>query len=441
MNRTQAIVRSVHGLVVRAQFEGGQPTTGQIFTLEGQDTTKFQTIGIEGSDTLITLNLSDVNVKQGQKLISTGKGIELPVGSNVLGRVFNCFGETIDNGPALKDVTYVPVSDDKSMQLKPHDDLALIETGVKVIDFFAPFVRGRKIGIIGGAGVGKTVLTTELMHNVARSNKELSMFVGIGERIREAYELHNTLAEAKLLQNTIMYIGQMNESAALRFMVGRSAATVARYMRDNTKKDVLLFVDNVYRYLQAGNELSTMLEAASSEGGYQPTLFSELSRFEQNLSTSENGAITTVQSIYVPADDMSDPAVVEVNKQLDSVIVLSRDVMEQGIMPAVDLLATSSSLLTREVVGETHAALVPQVQAILQKYKSLQGIVAIIGQNELSLEDQNNYRTAQQLINYFAQPLSVMEKRSGIKGEYVDRATMLKNVDNIVNGRIVNKLV
>jgi F-type H+-transporting ATPase subunit beta len=434
MNKTQATVSSVHGLIVRADFEGGQPTVGQLFTLDGQDSVRFQTIGIENSGTLITLNLSETNVKQGEKLISTGKGLELPVGPEILGRVFNCFGETIDNGDVLKKASYIPVSDDTNIQLKPHEDTSLIETGVKVIDFFAPFVRGRKIGIIGGAGVGKTVLTTELMHNVARSNKELSMFVGIGERIREAYELHTTLEEAKLLQNTVMYLGQMNESAALRFMVGRSAATVARHMRDTTKKDVLLFIDNVYRYLQAGNELSTMLDEASSEGGYQPTLFSELSRFEQNLSTSENGAITTVQSIYVPADDMSDPAVVEVNKQLDSVIVLSRDVMEQGIMPAVDMLATSSSLLTKEIVGEAHAELVPQVQAILQKYKSLQGIVAIIGQNELSVEDQKNYQTAQQIIDYFTQPLAVMEKRSGVPGEYVDRSTMLKNVTKIVKG-------
>ncbi|MEI8073027.1 MAG: F0F1 ATP synthase subunit beta [Candidatus Saccharibacteria bacterium] len=434
MNHTQAKVVSVNGLIVRAEFEGGQPSVGQIFFLKDDEPTKFQVIGIENSDILVTLNLSELNIKQGDLIVSTGETLQLPAGDGVLGRVFNSFGQTIDSDEPLKNVSYIPVEDDNNTQLKTNPDTTIIETGIKSIDFFAPFVKGRKIGIIGGAGVGKTVLTTELMHNVASQGKEITMFVGIGERIREAYELRNTLADAKILQNTIMYLGQMNDSAALRHMVGRSAATVARYMRDNSKKDVLMFVDNVYRFLQAGNELSTMLDAASSEGGYQPTLFTDLSRFEQNLSSSKYGAITSVQTIFVPADDMSDPAVVEVNKQLDSIIVLSRSVMEQGIMPAVDLLATNSSLLIPEIVGKQHASLVPQVQAILQKYISLQGIVAIIGQAELSLVDQNYYRRAQELINYFKQSMSVMEKRTGIAGEFVKRQDMLNEIDHIVNG-------
>ena len=280
---------------------------------------------------------------------------------------------------------------------------------------------------------------TEIMHNVAKTGKEISMFVGIGERIREAYELRNTLKEAETLDNTILYLGQMNDSAALRFLVGRSSSTVARHIRDNDKKDVLLFADNVYRYLQAGSELSTMLGEASSEGGYQPSLFSELGHFEQNLSSSAKGSITSVQTIFVPADDTSDPAVVEVNKQLDSVLVLSRDVFELGIRPAVDLLATNSSLLIPEIVGKQHADLVPEVQKILQKHKTLEGIVAIIGESELSLTDQNYYRRAQELISYFTQNMSVMEKRTGVPGEYVPRQQMLDKIDNIVNGTPVEQ--
>ena len=272
------------------------------------------------------------------------------------------------------------------------------------------------------------------MHNVAKSDKEIAMFVGVGERIREAYELKQTLDENKTMRNTIIYLGQMNDSAALRFLVARSATTVARYMRDSSKKDVLLFVDNVYRFLQAGNELSTMLGESSSEGGYQPTLFTDISRFQQNLSTSDIGAITSVQNIFVPADDTSDPAVIEINKQLDSVIVLSRDAYEQGMRPAVDLLATSSSLLIPEIVGKQHASLVLEVQKILHKYKSLEGIVAIIGQGELSLIDQNYFRRAQELIAYFNQNMAVMEKRTGVPGEYVSRKELLDKIDSIVNG-------
>ncbi len=434
MNYTKATTRSVNGLVVKAEYEGVQPKIGQVFFLEDEPAVRFQVIGIEKSDVLVLLNLSEFNIKQNQQLYSRGESLLLPVGEQVMGRVFNSFGQVIDGGAPLGSVDFVAVEDDVDTHYRPAATNSIIETGIKVIDFFAPFVKGRKVGIIGGAGVGKTILITELMHNVAKSDKEISMFVGVGERIREAYELKQTLDENDTMKNTIMYLGQMNDSAALRFLVGRSAATVARYMRDNTNKDVLLFVDNVYRFLQAGNELSTMLEESSSEGGYQPTLFTDISRFQQNLSSSDKGSITSVQNIFVPADDLSDPAVVEINKQLDSVIVLSREAFEQGIRPAVDLLATNSSLLIPEIVGKQHASLVLEVQKILQKYKSLEGIVAIIGQGELSLIDQNYFKRAQELIAYFSQSMAVMEKRTGVPGEYVPRQAMLDKIDGIVNG-------
>ena len=434
MNYTKAMVVAINGLIVRAEYEGVQPRVGQIFSLEKTPEAKLELIGVEGSNTLVFVNLSEHNYKQNDQIYSRGETLQLPVGSEILGRVFNSFGQVIDGEAELQNPDYIPISDDTNTNYQPMRDNTVIETGIKSIDFFAPFVRGRKTGIVGGAGVGKTVLITEIMHNVAKSGKEVSMFVGIGERIREAYELRNTLKEAKTLQNTILYLGQMNDSAALRFLVARSSSSVARYIRDNEKKDVLLFADNVYRYLQAGNELSTMLGESSSEGGYQPSLFSELGHFEQNLSSSDKGSITSVQTIFVPADDTSDPAVVEINKQLDSVLVLSRDVFELGLRPAVDLLATSSSLLIPEIVGKQHASLVPEVQKILQKHKSLEGIVAIIGESELSLTDQNYYRRAQELISYFTQNMSVLEKRTGVPGDYVPRQQMLDKIDAIVNG-------
>lgn len=434
MNYTKALVVAVNGLIVKAEYEGVQPRVGQVFTLEGHAEVKLEVIGVENSDILILVNLSEHNFKQNDQVYSRGETLQLPIGNEILGRVFNSFGQVIDGGEELQNPDYIPISDDNDTSYAPMKDNDVVETGIKAIDFFAPFVRGRKTGIVGGAGVGKTVLITEIMHNVAKAGKEVSMFVGIGERIREAYELRNTLKEANTLQNTIMYLGQMNDSAALRFLVARSSSSVARYIRDNEKKDVLLFADNVYRYLQAGNELSTMLGESSSEGGYQPSLFSDLGHFEQNLSSSSKGAITSVQTIFVPADDTSDPAVIEVNKQLDSVIVLSREVFELGLRPAVDLLATNSSLLIPEIVGKQHASLVPEVQKILQKHKTLEGIVAIIGESELSLTDQNYYRRAQELISYFTQNMSVLEKRTGVPGDYVPRQQMLDKIDNIVNG-------
>lgn len=310
----------------------------------------------------------------------------------------------------------------------------ILETGIKVIDFLAPFVKGRKIGIIGGAGVGKTVLTTELIRNISASKAAISYFVGIGERIREGHELYQALQQRKLLDNTLMFFGQMNENAGMRSLVGLTAAASAQHMRDVTKTDVLFFVDNIYRYVQANNELSTMLSEIPSEGGYQPTLFSDLHRLEESLSSNENGSITSVQSIYIPADDLSDPAVVEISEQLDSVIVLSRKVSEAGIFPAVDLLATRSSLLTPELVGDRHYGLVRQSQQILERYQSLQSIIAIIGESELSLNDRLAYDKAKKLVQFFSQNMFVTEDLSGLKGETFTREQTLLGVEAILKG-------
>jgi F-type H+-transporting ATPase subunit beta len=308
----------------------------------------------------------------------------------------------------------------------------ILETGIKVIDFFAPFVKGRKIGIVGGAGVGKTVLTMELIHNVAQSNSGLSFFTGIGERIREGHELYSTLKERGLLKNTCMFFGQMNENPVRRSLIALSAVTLAEYFRDEQGKDILFFADNMYRYVQARNEVATMLGQVPSEGGYEPTIFSDVKILQDRLSSTDKGSITAVQTVYVPADDMSDPAVQMIHHELDSVIVLSRSVAEQGIRPAVDLLHTTSSLLTPEIVGDRHYLLSVQVQALLQKYESLKSIIAIIGENELSPVDRSDYAKAKKLITYFSQDMFVMEDLNGRKGEFVKRDQMLKGIEEII---------
>ncbi|HSD55977.1 MAG TPA: F0F1 ATP synthase subunit beta, partial [Candidatus Saccharimonadales bacterium] len=284
----------------------------------------------------------------------------------------------------------------------------------------------------GGAGVGKTVLTMEMIHNIAMSGTGLSFFTGIGERIREGHELYETLRDADLLKSTCMFFAQMNENPVRRSLVSLSAVTLAEYFRDEQGKSILFFADNMYRYIQAKNEVSTMLGQVPSEGGYEPTIFSDVKTLQDRLSSTEKGSITAVQTIYVPADDVSDPAVQTIQHELDSVLILSRAVAEQGIRPAVDLLNTTSSLLTPEVVGERHYLLSVQVQALLQKYEQLKPIIAIIGENELSPADRTDYAKAKKLINYFTQDMFVMEQLNGKKGEFVRRDDMLKGIEEII---------
>lgn len=374
----------------------------------------------------------DPLVRRGSVMLALGHSITVPVGPEVKGRMFNALGQSIDGGADLSKLPRRPVNRFSYTLVTSPRRPQILETGIKVIDFFAPFVKGRKIGIIGGAGVGKTVLTMELMRNVSQDKSNLSFFVGIGERIREGYELYQTMAEHEVPTNVVMYFGQMDENPALRALVGHSAATVAEYFRDEQKKDLLFFIDNAYRFVQAGSELSTMMDQVPSEGGYQSTMYSDLRRFEERLYSSAKGSITTVQTVYIPADDLTDPAVLEIQQQLDSVIVLSRAVAEAGIRPAVDLVRTSSNLLTPDIVGDRHYILATQVQQIMQKHENLKNIVAIVGENELSLEDRVNYRRAQRFIEFFAQEPSVTEDISGIKGQYFTREQTLAGVEEIL---------
>ena len=435
-------IRSIRGLVVHVEFDDDFPALAEVLLAADQENSPLLVDHVTPKGAVVCLNVRGVHTLQkGMAAVRTGKSIEIPVGPELIGRVVDAIGRPIDGLPP---VVADPKKSGKTLQYRcifksPERSTTfkvskpeILETGIKVIDFFTPFVKGRKIGIIGGAGVGKTVLTMELINNVSRSGAGMAFFAGIGERIREGHELFQTLGENDLLKNTCMFFGQMDQNPVQRSLIALSAVTLAEYFRDEHKKDILFFADNMYRYIQAKNELSTILDQIPAEGGYEPTLFSDVKLLQDRLSSNEHGSITAVQTIYVPADDLSDPAVQMIQHELDGILVLSRKVAEQGIRPSVDLLKSTSSLLSPDVVGERHYILSVQVQALLQKYESLKGIIAIIGENELSPEDRKDFAKARKLVDYFTQKMFVMEKLNGIPGEFVTRDEMLSKIEEII---------
>ncbi len=433
-------IKVIMDLVIYAEFDDDFPELGEILIVEqSEKKAPLLVNNIKADGTVICLNImSDRTIKKGMAAVRTGHGIEVPSGEQIIGRVLDFMGNPLDGGEPIdksaprKDIFKVENKSTKFEALKPE----IMETGIKVLDFFTPFVKGRKIGVIGGAGVGKTVLTTEIIHNVAKNSGVISFFAGVGERIREGHELFETLKDSELLESTGMFFGQMNENPVQRSLIAISATAALEYIRDEMKKDVLFFADNMYRYVQAKNELSTIMEQIPAEGGYEATIYSDIKTLQDRLSSNENGSITAVQTIYVPADDLSDPAVQMIQHELDGTLVLSRKVAEQGIRPAVDLTKTSSSMLTIEIVGQQHYDLSVIVQSLLQKYESLKGIIAIIGENELSPEDRADFAKAKALVQYFTQRMFVTEKMLGVPGEYVKREDMIKGVQQIVDGEL-----
>jgi F-type H+-transporting ATPase subunit beta len=432
----QGIIQTVKDLVVMVVFDDDCPDINELILVDNPKKTLLLVDSVSVGNKALCLNIyGDRTIQKGMAVKNTGKSIEIPVGDKTIGRMLDALGNPIDGLDSLdspdiarRNIFDTPVQNDTFKIAKPE----ILETGVKVIDFFTPFVKGRKIGIIGGAGVGKTILMMELMHNVAMSGSGLSFFTGIGERIREGHELYMTLKDNNLLGSTCMFFGQMNENPVQRGLVAISAVTLAEYFRDDQHKDVLFFADNMYRYVQAKNEVSTIISQIPAEGGYEPTIFSDVKTLQDRLSSNDKGSITAVETIYVPADDLSDPAVQMIQHELDSTIVLSRKVAEQGIRPAVDLINTSSALLAPDIVGDRHYNLSVQVQGLLQKYESLKGIIAIIGENELSPSDRTDYGKAKLLIEYFSQNMSVMETLNGVKGEQFTREQTLQGVEAIV---------
>lgn len=430
------VIVSIKDLVVLAQFDEETPNINELIIADNPTKTQLLVDHLEPGGIAFCLNVrTDRSLEKGTSVERSGKGIEIPIGQKTVGRILNALGDPLDGQPPItaeeaprKDIMKLPPHSTNFTVSKPE----ILETGIKVIDFFTPFVKGRKIGVIGGAGVGKTVTTMELINNTAKSGNSLSFFAGIGERIREGHELWDTLRENDLLKNTSMFFAQMNENPVQRSLIGISATAAAEYFRDEEKRDILFFADNMFRYIQARNELSTILDQVPNEGGYEPTIFSDVKVLQDRLSSNENGSITSVQTIYVPADDISDPAVQLIQHEMDSIIVLSRKVAEQGIRPAVDLNLTTSSLLTPEIVGERHYVLSVKVQALLQKYESLKGIIAIIGENELSPTDRADYAKAKKLIANFTQNMNVMTKHNGVPGDFFTREETLKSIEEII---------
>ena len=429
------VIKSLRGLMVEVEILEERPDEKELLTVEGVSDL-FLEVNFFRAGTAVCINLANSQeLRCGQKVSRSHTKVTIPVGPKTMGRVFNALGEPLDEAPGVHDERRAIREPVGTRSFRDSSKLELLETGLKVIDFLTPFVKGRKIGVVGGAGVGKTVLTMEMIHNVTRQKDSLSIYCGVGERIREGNELYETLRDTDVLKNTVMFFGQMDSTPAIRSMVAPAAATAAEYFREEGR-DILFFVDNIYRHIQALTELSTNLGLIPSEGGYSPLVFSELRRLQDRLSSSERGTITSVQAVYIPADDLSDPAVQAISQQLDSVLVLDRSIAEQGIRPAVNLLKTTSSLLTPAIVGERHYQLAGRVQAIMQKYDSLKNIIAIVGENELSPIDRADYQNAKKLITFFNQDFSVAEKFTGRKGEYYTLEQTLDGIEAILGSKV-----
>jgi F-type H+-transporting ATPase subunit beta len=372
---------------------------------------------------------------RGTEAIDLGVPISVPVGSATLGRVFNVLGEPIDNEGAVDRTTLKPIHraapsfDELSVQAE------MLETGIKVIDLLAPYVKGGKIGLFGGAGVGKTVTIQELINNIAQEHGGISVFAGVGERTREGNDLYHEMKDSGVLAKTAMVFGQMNEPPGARLRVALSGLTMAEYFRDEENKDVLLFIDNIFRFTQAGSEVSALLGRMPSAVGYQPTLATEMGQLQERITSTKKGSVTSIQAIYVPADDYTDPAPATAFAHLDATTNLERKISEQGIFPAVDPLASSSRILTPEIVGEEHYNVAQGVKRILQRYKELQDIIAILGMDELSDEDKLTVQRARRIQRFLSQPFNVAEPFTGVKGKYVPVKETVRSFKEILEGK------
>ena len=376
---------------------------------------------------------------RGMEVESTGSGIRVPVGDNTIGRMFNVLGKPIDGGePIAEDATRWEIHRPAPSFARQNVSIEVLETGIKVIDLLAPYARGGKIALFGGAGVGKTVLIQELIHNVAMEHGGYSIFTGVGERSREGNDLWNEMKESGTIDKTAMVFGQMNESPGVRMRVALTGLTMAEYFRDVQHRDVLLFIDNIFRFVQAGSEVSTLLGRMPSAVGYQPTLAQEMGQLQERITSTEEGSVTSVQAVYVPADDLTDPAPATTFTHLDATTVLSRSIAEQGIYPAVDPLDSTSRILEEDIVGKEHYETARAVQEYLQKYNELQDIIAILGMDELSDEDKLVVNRARKMIRFLSQPMFVAEKFTGIKGVYVPLNETIKGFKEILEGRYDN---
>ncbi len=389
----------------------------------------------DGEVRCIMLDTSE-GLSKGMTVEATGSGITVPVGEKTLGRMFNVLGETIDGKEKPETEEKWCIHRKAPDFEKQRPAVEILETGIKVIDLLAPYAKGGKIGLFGGAGVGKTVLIQELIHNIANEHGGYSIFTGVGERSREGNDLYTEMKESGVLDKTALVFGQMNEVPGARMRVAQTGLTMAEYFRDKEQKDVLLFIDNIYRFVQAGSEVSALLGRMPSAVGYQPTLANELGELQERITSTTDGSITSVQAVYVPADDLTDPAPATTFAHLDATTVLSRKIVEQGIYPAVDPLASSSRILEADIVGEEHYNTAMQVQQLLQKYQELQDIIAILGMDELDEDDKTAVYRARKIQRFLSQPFSVAENFTGVKGVYIPVSETVKGFKAIVSGEM-----
>ena len=382
----------------------------------------------------VSMNATDGMVR-GLDAVDTGGPITVPVGDKCLGRIFNLLGQPIDEKPAPEDVERWPIHRQPPSFEEQETSTEILETGIKVVDLIAPYAKGGKVGLFGGAGVGKTVLIMELINNVAKQHGGLSVFAGVGERTREGNDLYNEMQESGVINKTALVYGQMNEPPGARMRVALSGLTMAEYFRDRENQDVLLFTDNIYRFTQAGSEVSALLGRIPSAVGYQPTLATEMGALQERITSTKKGSITSVQAVYVPADDLTDPAPATTFAHLDATTVLSRAISSLGIYPAVDPLESTSRILSPEIVGAEHYEVARQVQSILQRYKELQDIIAIMGMDELSDEDKLIVARARKVQRFLSQPFSVAEQFTGMEGKYVPLKETIRGFKEIIEGK------
>lgn len=428
------------GAVVDVKFAAGKlPNLLTALEVELPDSKKLvlEVLQHIGDDIVRCVAMGPTDgLQRGMTVIDLGHPITVPVGEKTLGRMFNVIGQPIDEKEDdFASCLHLPIHrESPSFEDQTTSD-QILETGIKVIDLLCPYVKGGKIGLFGGAGVGKTVLIQELIHNVAKVHHGLSVFAGVGERSREGNDLYYEMKESKVLDKTALVFGQMNEPPGARMRVALSALTMAEYFRDHDHQDVLLFIDNIFRFVQAGSEVSTLLGRMPSAVGYQPTLATEMGQLQERITSTKDGSITSIQAIYVPADDMTDPAPATTFTHLDAKTVLDRNLASLGIYPAVDPLESASNILSADVLGEKHYRVAREVQQILQRYKELQDIIAILGMDELSDEDKKVVARARRIRNFLSQPLFVAEAFNGVDGVYVKREDTVDSFDAILSGK------
>jgi F-type H+-transporting ATPase subunit beta len=427
----------IMGPVVDVEFDGYLPAINEAIDVPGTKERLVLEVAAHIGDSRVRTIAMDMTegLQRGAKVIATGAPIMVPVGEEVLGRIFNVIGEPVDEGEAIsEDCPTWSIHRDAPVFEEQSTSTEMFETGIKVVDLLAPYAKGGKVGLFGGAGVGKTVIIMELIHNVAFKHDGYSVFAGVGERTREGNDLYYEMKESDVLDKVALCYGQMSEPPGARNRVALTGLTMAEYFRDEKGLDVLMFIDNIFRFSQSGSEMSALLGRIPSAVGYQPTLASEMGKLQERITTTKNGSITSVQAVYVPADDLTDPAPASVFAHLDAKTVLNRKIAEKGIYPAVDPLDSSSRILSADILGNEHYEVARGVQSVLQKYKDLQDIIAILGMDELSEEDKQVVARARKIEKFLSQPFFVAEVFTGSPGKYVELADTIKGFKGILDG-------